>query len=79
VLADASRLVGVGLVLDGALALAAGPALRRLLFGVGPQDLATIAATSVALTVTALFAAYLPSRRAASVDPPIATRRPGNP
>jgi ABC-type lipoprotein release transport system permease subunit len=35
---------------------------------------ATIAATSLALTFTALCAAYLPSRRAASVDPLIALR-----
>ena len=74
VLADAGRLVGVGLLLGIVVALAAGPLLRALLFGVGPQDVATMAATSVALTLTALCAAYLPSRRAASVDPLTALR-----
>jgi predicted permease len=74
VLADAGRLVGAGLLLGVVLALAAGPSLRTLLFDVEPQDVATMAATSVALTVTALCAAYLPSRRAASVDPIVALR-----
>ena len=74
VLMDAGRLVGVGLLLGVVLAMAAGPSLRTLLFGVGPQDVATMAVTSITLAVIALCAAYLPSRRAANVDPLIALR-----
>jgi predicted permease len=74
VLMDAGRLVGVGLLLGVVLAIAAGPSLRTLLFGVGPQDVATMAVTSITLAVIALCAAYLPSRRAANVDPLIALR-----
>jgi predicted permease len=74
VLMDAGRLVGIGLLLGVVLAIAAGPSLRTLLFGVGPQDAATMAAASIALAVTALCAAYLPSRRAATLDPLIALR-----
>ena len=40
------RLLGIGLLLGVSVALTAGPSLRALLFGVGPQDVATIAATS---------------------------------
>lgn len=65
-----------GLVLTGvgvALGLAAATSLSRLmsslLFGVAPLDPATYAATAAVLLIAAMFATYIPARRAASVDP----------
>ena len=45
-----------------------------LLFNVSPLDLLTYSAVSVALIATALLASYLPSRRAAAIDPVEALR-----
>jgi ABC-type antimicrobial peptide transport system permease subunit len=62
-------LTGVGVICG----LAAAPALTRLmsslLFGVRSVDPATYAAVSLGLVATAALAAYLPARRAASVNP----------
>jgi predicted permease len=43
--------------------------LRVMLFGVESSDLLTFATVAVVLSVVALFACYLPARRAAAVDP----------
>ena len=43
-------------------------------YGVDPFDPLTFGAVSVALTLIALIASYLPARRAASVDPVEALR-----
>jgi predicted permease len=48
--------------------------MASLLFHVSPVDLVTYATVSIALVATALLASYLPSRRAASVDPVEALR-----
>ena len=74
VLADATRLVTVGLAIGFPIALAGGIAMRQLLFDVAPHDWLTFTATSVVLIVTALLAAFAPAWRASRVDP-IATLR----
>ncbi|HZS27232.1 MAG TPA: ABC transporter permease [Candidatus Angelobacter sp.] len=48
--------------------------LSTLLFGVKPIDLMTYSGVSIGLLVTAFLASYLPSRRAATVDPVEALR-----
>jgi ABC-type antimicrobial peptide transport system permease subunit len=45
-----------------------------LLFGVKPFDAVTYGAVSLGMAATALLASYLPSRRAAAVDPVDALR-----
>jgi ABC-type lipoprotein release transport system permease subunit len=48
--------------------------LRAMLFGVGSSDLLTFTTVAVVLCVVALFACYLPARRAATIDPMQALR-----
>jgi putative ABC transport system permease protein len=70
---------GVGLALLGlvpglALAVAGSSLMRPLLFGVAPSEPATLAAVALVLLAVAGFAAWLPARRAAALDPAAALR-----
>ncbi len=59
--------IGIGAGLAGALAITGW--IRSLLFGVGPRDPLTLAATAAVIAVTALLACWIPARRAARIDP----------
>ena len=59
----------LGMALGVAGALAAGRALRAMLFGVGVADPVTLVAVAALLFVVAGLASVLPARRAARVDP----------
>jgi ABC-type lipoprotein release transport system permease subunit len=48
--------------------------IARLLYGVTPFDSLTFAAVSLLLSVVALFASYIPARRATRIDPMEALR-----
>jgi len=58
-----------GLVLGVAAAGALSRLMAALLFGVSAWDPVTYAAVSVALAAIALFASYVPARRASRLDP----------
>ncbi|HEV2856531.1 MAG TPA: ABC transporter permease [Thermoanaerobaculia bacterium] len=60
-------LVGIGIGLAGALALTR--LMLALLYDVSPTDPATFAAVPVLLAAVALFASWMPARRAAAVEP----------
>jgi predicted permease len=63
-----------GIVCGVVVAVAAMRLMSSLLFHVSPGDPVTYGAVSIALIATAALASYLPSRRAAAVDPVEALR-----
>ena len=74
VLGQSLRLVVAGIAIGLPLAIATGRLYSALLFGVHPADLPTIACVIALLSLAALAAAYIPSRRATRVDPASALR-----
>jgi predicted permease len=69
-----SVLIASGLAIGTAATLAFGRVVSGLLYGIKPTDPATLVASALVLAGVALFAAYLPARRAARVDPLVALR-----
>jgi predicted permease len=69
VLREGVRLVVLGLVVGGALAVALSRAVESLLFGVRAGDPSVLAATTALLATVALLACALPARRASRIDP----------
>jgi putative ABC transport system permease protein len=65
-------LVGLAAGIGGALA--GGRAIASLLYGVEPQDPATLAGVTVLLLAVALVATFVPARRASRVPPSEALR-----
>jgi len=75
VLRQSLGMILVGLALGTAAALAAGRVLQRLVEGMQPAEISTFAVTVPVLVLPALFASFLPARRASRVDPVIALRQ----
>ena len=69
VMAGALWQTGIGVIAGLGLALAAGRALRSMLFGVGPSDPAALAISAAVMFTVAGLAAWLPARRALRIDP----------
>jgi predicted permease len=74
VLRRALLLVAAGLTLGAVLAWFATLLARSYIFGVGSHDGLTFTAVVAVLAAASLVAAWLPARRAASVDPMLALR-----
>ena len=74
VLRDGAVLGGIGIAIGLVGALIVTRFLRTMLFGVSPFDPASFVAVSLMLGAIALFASYVPARRAAKVDPVEALR-----
>ena len=74
VLRQAFVVTVVGIGVGAAGALAASRMLSTVLFGLTPNDPATLVVTIILLAVTALLAGFFPARRAAGVDPAVTLR-----
>ena len=74
VLREAGLMVGLGVVLGVVAAAFAGIVLRSVLYGVGWHDPGIFLLACVGACLTGLLAAFIPARRAASVDPMEALR-----
>jgi putative ABC transport system permease protein len=69
IVGDGLQLVLVGLVAGLVLTLAAGRVLRGLLFGIGPDDPATLMGVASLMVLAGALAAALPAWRATRRDP----------
>lgn len=67
-------LASIGMLIGIAGAVALTRYLRGMLFGLAPLDPATYLVVTILFAAVALIAAYLPARRATSVDPMVALR-----
>ena len=67
-------LTAVGVVLGVGVALMGGAALRSMLIGIGPADPVSFGGAVLVLVIVGAAASYVPSRRAANVDPSTALR-----
>ena len=74
VLRNTFTLAAAGITLGIAGALAATRVLAKFLFDVKPTDPATFIAVALLLTSVAIFAGWIPARRATRVDPAAALR-----
>jgi ABC-type antimicrobial peptide transport system permease subunit len=69
ILSQASTLALAGVAVGGALSLIFAPSLSSQFYGVKGTDPATYATVAATLLLVALFAAYIPARRAMGTDP----------
>jgi len=74
ILKQAVWIIGIGVAVGLAGAVASGRMIAALLFDVTPTDPASIAIAAVFLSAVTVLAGLIPARRAARVDPMVALR-----
>ena len=74
VLSEAFRLLAAGALLGSVVLAFAVRFVQRMLYGISPFDPLTLLAAALCLAAVTFLAAFLPARRAASVDPMQALR-----
>ena len=74
VITETMRLVGTGVLIGLVAAWAATRLIASALFGLSPMDPMTIVSAILVLGSVALLSGFVPSRRAAKVDPVVALR-----
>jgi ABC-type antimicrobial peptide transport system permease subunit len=77
VVAQASRVIAVGVVIGLSASVVLTRLMAGMLHGVRSVDAVTYGLVTVAISVVALAASYVPARRAARVDPVTALRAEG--
>ena len=75
VLGESLAMIFIGVGVGTVAALAAGRILNRLVEGMRPADASTFAITISVLVIAALFASFIPARRASRIDPATALRQ----
>ena len=74
ILKEASLLAAIGLAIGLVGSVFVGQTMRTTLYGVAAMDFSVIVAVGFVLLGTALFASYLPARKASKIDPMQALR-----
>ncbi len=74
ILGHGMKLAGLGILLGMAGAAGATQFIESILFDVTPTDPLSFGGVAIFLTLVALFASYVPARRAMAVDPIVALR-----
>jgi ABC-type antimicrobial peptide transport system permease subunit len=74
VLGRGGRLVGLGVILGGTVAIVLAPRLEKLLFRQEPRDPAVFIVVAIGLLAVSVLASMAPALRAARVDPTVALR-----
>ena len=74
ILGEGARLALMGVAIGVVASLAVTRLMSSLLFDIQPTDPLTFVAVAALLSLVALFASYLPARRAMKVDPMVALR-----
>ena len=74
-LKEAAILTLAGVAIGVTSALALSRLMRSLLYGVAANDPATFAVVATVVSLAAILAAYIPSRRATTVDPTVALKQ----
>jgi ABC-type antimicrobial peptide transport system permease subunit len=74
VLGRTAAFVGTGVMVGAAASLWLSPLVAALLYGLEPRDPLTLVAAAALLIAVGAFAAWLPARRAARIDPAIVLR-----
>jgi ABC-type antimicrobial peptide transport system permease subunit len=69
VVSRAAYLVGVGIVIGAGVSAWASRFVATLLFGLEPQDPATLISAAITLAAVGALAAWLPAWRASRIDP----------
>jgi ABC-type antimicrobial peptide transport system permease subunit len=75
VLGESLAMIFIGVGVGTLVALAAGRILNRLVEGMRPAEVSTFAVTIPVLVLAALFASFVPARRASRIDPMTALRQ----
>jgi ABC-type antimicrobial peptide transport system permease subunit len=71
---DVTTILVGGVAVGICISLATMRVLQSLLFGLQARDTMTLVAAACVLSAVALFAGFLPARRAMKVDPMVALR-----
>ena len=74
VMGETLFVVGIGVVIGIGVAMATGRFVAGFMFGLAPTDPVSIAGAAFLMMSVAIFAGYLPARRASRVDPLVALR-----